>query len=122
MRDAASAGRRRWRHYETPSGRRPTKEFIDGLTVEDRASVLAAMAEVRDVGLAQARHLHGDVYEVRAPGAGVAYRILFAKEGDRGRILLALHAFSKKSQKTPATSLELAQRRLRDWRQRAGYG
>jgi phage-related protein len=118
MREAASAGRRRWRHYETPSGRRPTKEFVDGLTVEDRASVLAAMAEVRDVGLAQARHLRGDVYEVRAPGVGVAYRILFAKEGSRGRILLALHAFSKKSQKTPTGELELALRRLSDWRAR----
>ena len=76
------------------------------------------MAEVRDVGLHQARHLRGDVYEVRAPGFRVTYRLLFAKEGGSGRVLLALHAFSKKSRKTPTGELALALRRLNDWRAR----
>ncbi len=108
----------RWRHYETRRGWRPVREFIGGLSLDDRASVLAAMAEVREIGLRGTRHLRDDVYEVRAQGGRASYRILFANEGAKGRILLALHAFSKQSQKTPAHELELALRRLRDWRSR----
>jgi hypothetical protein len=60
--------KRRWRHYETASGRRPTLEFIRGLSDLDKAAVLAALAHVRDRGVSAARHLEGNVYEVRADG------------------------------------------------------
>lgn len=93
--------RRRWRHYETPSGRKPVLEFIRRLSETDKASVLAAMKEVRDHGTRYARRLDGDIWEVRADGNRVIYRVLFAEEGNRGRVLLALDAFEKKTQKTP---------------------
>ena len=67
----------RWRDYQTASGRRPIKEFLDGLDDEDLASVVAAMREVRQQGMQAARHLEGDIYEVRADGKGVIYRVLF---------------------------------------------
>jgi phage-related protein len=70
-------------------------------------------------GVAAAKHLRGDVYEVRADGDRVALRVLFAQEGKRGQVLLALDAYSKKTQKTPPQTLRLAERRLRDWRSRA---
>jgi hypothetical protein len=54
---AAPERRRRWRDYRTGSGRRPIKEFLEALSDEDRASVLAAMADVRARGLVAARHL-----------------------------------------------------------------
>jgi phage-related protein len=76
------------------------------------------MAEVRDRGLAAARHLEGDIWEVRADGDRAIYRILFAEEGSRGRVLLALEGFKKKTQKTPRPTIELARRRLNDWRRR----
>lgn len=41
----------RWRDYRTRAGRRPVKDFIDGLSDEDAAEVVAAMAEVREEGL-----------------------------------------------------------------------
>jgi hypothetical protein len=44
--------RRRWRGYETAAGRSPVEEFIDGLSDDDAAAVLAGMREVRDRGLA----------------------------------------------------------------------
>jgi phage-related protein len=115
---SASPGlqRRRWRHYETASGRRPTLEFIRGLSDLDKAAVLAAMADVRDRGVSAARHLEGDVYEVRADGERVIYRVIFAREGARNQVLLALVAFKKKTQKTPAAEIRLAKRRLTQWR------
>lgn len=47
------------------------------------------------------------------------YRLLFAPEGRQGQILLALDGFSKKTQKTPPAKIELAEKRLADWRRRA---
>jgi phage-related protein len=110
--------KRRWRDYRTAAGRRPVKEFIDGLSDTDAAAVVAAMRDVRDTGLAAARHLRGDIHEVRADGDRQTYRILFSSEGRRSRVLLALEGFSKKTQKTPPEKIRLAERRLADWRRR----
>ncbi|MFN0088890.1 MAG: type II toxin-antitoxin system RelE/ParE family toxin [Acidimicrobiales bacterium] len=76
------------------------------------------MREVALVGRSAARHLRGDVYEVRVRRSGRAWRLLFSAEGNRQHILLALSGFEKKTQKTPDRELELAEARLRDWRQR----
>jgi len=76
------------------------------------------MKEVATEGLSAARHLRGEIHEVRADGDGVAYRVLFAPEGRRSQVLLALEAFKKKTNKTPVGSIRLAERRLQDWRSR----
>lgn len=110
---------RRWRHYETAAGKWPVLEFIRKVSDSDKAAILAAMREVRREGTRAARHLRGDLFEVRADGERVIYRVLFAREGTRGQILLSLVAFNKKTQKTPPQQIELAARRLRDWRSRA---
>lgn len=69
-------------------------------------------------GLSATRHLRGDIYEVRAVAERASYRVLFAVEGRRGQVLLSLEAFAKKSQKTPVRLIDLAEQRLREWRQR----
>lgn len=112
------AVKHRWRDYRTASGRRPVKDFLDRVGDEDLASVIAAMKEVREQGLQAARHLDGDIYEVRADGRCVIYRILFAPQGKRKQVFLSLEAFKKKTQKTPPEAIRLAKRRLRDWQQR----
>ena len=89
------------------------------LAREDRAEVSAAMRDIRLQGLGVARHVRGDIYEVRASGAQEEYRILFATDGRRSQILLSLEAFSKKTRKTPPPKVDLAERRLADWRRRA---
>lgn len=111
--------RRRWRDYQTARGARPVRDFLRSLSDEDYADVRAAMEDIAEHGLPAARHLRGDVYEVRSSGDRVAYRVLFAAEGVRGQVLLALEAFKKKTQKTPPATIALAQRRLRNWRARA---
>jgi phage-related protein len=116
---ASTTGGRRWRDYRTRGGRRPVKEFIDRLSDADAATLVATMRVVALEGVAPAKHLRGDIYEVRADGDRVALRVLFAQEGKRGQVLLALNVYSKKTQKTPPQTLRLAERRLRDWRSRA---
>lgn len=76
------------------------------------------MKEIREEGLKAARHLDGDIYEVRADGTEVIYRILFAPQGRYKQVLLALEGFKKKTQKTPPKTIQLAKRRLRDWKRR----
>jgi phage-related protein len=122
MSDMAHGGRstrRRWRDYETAAGRRPVRDFLAELTDDEVADIVAAMKEVAAEGLSAARHIEGDIYEVRATSDRQAFRILFAKEGQRGQVLLALEGFSKKQQKLPKRHLDLAKRRLADWRRRA---
>jgi phage-related protein len=108
----------RWRDYRTLSGRRPVRDFLMAVPSADRAAVVAAMEDVAAHGLAAARHLRGDVWEVRADGDRIAYRVLFSAEGARSFIFLALHAFAKRTRRTPPAAIELAERRLADWRAR----
>lgn len=112
------AGGRRWRDYRTSTGGRPIKDFFDELTDEEAAEVAAAMREVRTEGTIAARHLREDIYEVRATAGDRSFRVLFATEGKRSQVLLSLVAFAKKTRRTPLKEIDLAERRLRDWRVR----
>ena len=80
------------------------------------------MKTVRVEGLVAARHLRGDIYEVRVSGMNKAYRILFAAEGRFGHVLLAVHAIEKRTQRTPPREIALAETRLSDWRRRGTSG
>ena len=76
------------------------------------------MLRVRRDGLAVARALGSGLWEVRAWGEAGTFRVIFAPEGRRGTVLLALVAFAKKTAKTPADEIRLARSRLREWRSR----
>lgn len=110
--------RRQWRQYETVSKVRPVKEFLTRarLSQEELVAFAAGMDDVVENGLEAARHLRGDVYEVRVEAPNRSFRLLFSAEARGGHILLALHAFEKRTQKTPTRELELAETRLADWR------
>jgi phage-related protein len=116
-----SPRRRRWRDYATPGGTRPVRDFIDDLDEDDATQVLAAMKDVSVNGLEAARHVRGDIYEVRAPVANATIRILFSVEGTRSLILLALEAFAKTSRETPPQRIRLAESRLASWRARGHH-
>jgi phage-related protein len=110
--------RRRWRDYRTAAGGRPVKAFVDTLTDEEVAAIVAGMKDVCQQGLPAARHLRGDVYEIKAEAPTRSFRLLFSAEGSHGQVLLSLSAFEKRTQRTPPRELELAENRLRDWRRR----
>ena len=112
--------RRQWRDYRTAAGNRPAKEYLDSLPPADRAQVVAAMKDVAERGLEAARHIQGyeGLWEVRAESQTRIYRVIFSPEGHFHHILLALHAFNKKPQRTPREHLRLAAARLADWRRR----
>ncbi|MEO8570611.1 MAG: type II toxin-antitoxin system RelE/ParE family toxin [Chloroflexota bacterium] len=118
-------GRRRrkstWRDYRTAGGGRPVLDEFRKLSDAEYADVRVEMDEVAKEGLVEARHLRGDVYEVRTDtGSGLAVRVLFAEEGKYRKVLLSLRVFKKKTTKTPKNEIDVAEDRLRDWRSRAG--
>src|SRR5687767_1395607 len=92
--------KRHWRFYRTAGSASPVDAFLNGLTAGDKAAVAAGLARVRSEGLVAARHLRGDIYEVRVSGFNRDYRILFATEGRFNQILLAVHAIEKRTQRT----------------------
>lgn len=110
--------KRRWRYYRTSGGACPVEDFLDSLTEADAAAVLAAMKEVQEVGTQVTHFLRDEIYEVRARGKDRIYRVLFSQEGKHDRILLALEGFPKKTDKVPDREIDLAKKRLADWRSR----
>jgi len=94
------------------------KKAIDALTSRERAAIVAGMKDVVERGLVAARHLRGDIYEVRADAPTRSFRLLFAAEGRQGNVLLSLSAFEKRTQRTPPREIEIAEHRLREWRDR----
>src|SRR5205807_9557274 len=110
--------KRQWRDYRTAAGGRPVKSSLDELTDEEVAAVVAGMKEIAAEGLPAAKHLRGDIYEVRADASTRSFRLLFATEGRWSQVLLSLSLFEKRTQRAPQNEIDLAQRRLADWRRR----
>jgi phage-related protein len=112
--------KRRWRDYTTEGGQRPVKDFLMGLDDGQRAAIADAMKEIRQKGQREggARKLRGRIWEVRVDQGEVIHRITFASVSGRGRILLALDGFEKKTRKTPPAKIDLAVKRLKDWEDR----
>ena len=110
--------KRRWRDYRTSSGRRPIKRFIVALPTGDQAAIAAAMKDIQIHGNVSAHHLWGDIYEVGACANKRQYRILFSTEGRSDQVLLSIHAIVKTTRAVPRGDIDLAERRLRDWRSR----
>ncbi len=115
---AGDAGehQRQWQYYRTESGARPVRDYLDSLPEADRVAILAEMGEVRQQGMGAARHLRGEIWEVRASHDTNAYRVLFAPVGRFSQVLLSLESFSKKTPRTPSQKIDVAEQRLADWR------
>ncbi len=118
MVDEGPTYHRQWRDYRSARGARPIRDFLVALPDEDRATIFEEMEHVRKEGTRVARHLRGDIYEMRVTHDNKAYRLLFASVGRFDHILLSLEGFQKKTQRTPLAKMELAERRLADWQRR----
>jgi phage-related protein len=100
--------------YALPSGREPVREWLRDLSAEDRKIVGGDIRDVEfawPIGMPLCRSLGRGLWEVRSTltQARIA-RVLFCEYD--GKMLL-LHAFIKKTQKAPASDLELAVKRKR---------
>ncbi|MBM3519496.1 MAG: type II toxin-antitoxin system RelE/ParE family toxin [Alphaproteobacteria bacterium] len=103
------------RFYELPSGRMPVREWLLELSPEDRRSVGYDIQTVEfgwPIGMPTCRPLGDGLYEVRCGlRGGRIGRVMFCIVNDE---MVLLHAFEKKTQKTPPQDLELARKRRKE--------
>jgi phage-related protein len=105
------------RFWRSATGREPVRDWLNELPRDDQRIIGRDMAKVQfgwPVGLPLCRPLSGGLWEVRSslPSRREA-RVLF---GFHDGMLIAVHAFIKKTQKTPAEALGLARERMKEVR------
>ena len=108
--------------YTDERGRAPVEEFFDTVPDKEFASIQRTLGLLEEFGLQlgspHVRHLEGKLWELRVKTRGKAYRILYFAY--TGQCFILLHAFLKKTKKTPRAELRIAQARLVDFLEREG--
>ncbi|CAN5145437.1 type II toxin-antitoxin system RelE/ParE family toxin [soil metagenome] len=103
------------RFYLTKTGNNPVRDWLIGLPLDDKRVMghdIGAVEYGWPVGMPLCKNLGEGLWEVRSslPSGRIA-RVLFCLfEGE----LLLLHAFIKKTQKTPPADLALARKRQKE--------
>ena len=98
--------------FRTEQNNEPVRDFLKALPLEDKKSVGADIMAVEmlwPIGYPSVRKLDSDLWEVRSNISDKRIcRVLFTVSGKR---MILLHAFIKKSQKTPKDDMELGKKR-----------
>jgi len=101
--------------YRSDTGREPVRMWLKELGADDRRQLGKDIATVEHgwpVGIPLCRSLGGGLWEIRSSlGSSKIARVIFCIA--HGRMVL-LHAFIKKSQKTPAGDLKIARERQKE--------
>jgi len=103
--------------YRTEAGNEPVREWLKSLKREDRKAIGEDVKTAQygwPLGMPLIRKLEPGLWEVRSHIAQGIARILFTV--DEG-VMVLLHGFVKKSQKTPPDDLRTARQRLADLRE-----
>ena len=102
------------RFYRTNGGGEPVREWLKRLSLPARQEIGSDIALVQwrwPIGKPLVDGFGAGLWEVRTSLDGDIYRVLFCCSDST---MVLLHAFKKKSQKTPKQELEIARRRMRD--------
>ena len=104
------------RFYKTPSGRVPAREFIMNLSDADMSCVIDCLHYVEADGVdavgVDFRRIEGKLYELKIRGRDGAYRLFYVTL--KGKIMVILQGYKKKSQKAPIKELDLARKRIKE--------
>jgi phage-related protein len=107
--------------FESGNGRTPVREFLDRLSPDEAAKVTVDLDLLEEfgieLGMPHVRPVRGKLWELRIHGR-LQHRVLYVAV--TGRRLVLLHAFTKKSPKTPLDEIALAERRFAEYRERFG--
>lgn len=98
--------------YQTESGSEPVREWLLTLSRDDRKAIGRDVKTVQfgwPLGMPLVRKLDRDLWEVRSRLDNRIARVVFTVFQD---VIVLLHGFIKKSQKIPATDLDVARKRL----------
>ena len=98
--------------YRTASGQEPVRDWLKQLDPVSRKRIGEDLYTLQlgwPAGMPLARKLAPDLWELRGHIPSGIVRIMFTEEK---KALILLHGFIKKSQKLPASELDLAKARL----------
>ena len=102
------------RFYRSTSGSEPVRDWLKGLSPDVRQEIGSDIQVVQwrwPVGPPLVDGFGAGLYEVRTKVNTNIYRVLFCV---RGSVMVLLHGFQKKAQKTPKRDLDLGRQRQRD--------
>jgi phage-related protein len=101
--------------YRTSSGAEPVRDWLRELSAEDRNAISQDLMRVQyrwPIGMPLCRSLGAGLWEARTHLSNNRIaRVLFFVEGAR---IGVLHGFVKKTQKTPADVIALAEKRVKE--------
>ena len=107
--------------YESESGSCPVIKFLGKLSAPEKDKVAIALEHISTAQF-PASHLFckmvntQDLWEIRIRHNTNIYRLLCFFDGKT--VIVAAHAFQKKTQKTPAQEIRTAQQRRKDYLRR----
>lgn len=103
--------------YASPAGNQPVREWLKDLNETDRLIIGRDVAAVEygwPLGMPLCRPMGLGLYEIRSNiSAGRIARVMFFVSGQD---MVLLHGFVKKTSKTPKSELDLALKRMRDYK------
>ena len=109
------------RFYRTPGGTAPVRDWLRGLTDKARRQIgwdIGLVQERWPIGRPLVGKLGGGLCEVRTTFDKNEYRVFFYIEREQAVVvhstMVLVHGIHKKTQKTPAADLALAQRRMKE--------
>ncbi len=106
------------RFFKTKADSEPVREWLKSLSAAERKTIGEDIKTVQfgwPLGMPLVAHIGGDIWEVRIRLDTRIARVLFAMDGN---VMVLLHGFIKKQQKTPTPDLDIAKDRLKQLRGR----
>ncbi len=102
--------------YRTGFGNSPIEKFIKSLPKSDQARFAEIYEGILQYGFhcprAVFKVIEGKLWEIKFKARGGGYRVLYVVID--GENMIWLHAFKKKTQKTPRRDIEIAKKRMRE--------
>lgn len=104
--------------YKDEKGNSPVEDFLDKLELLNNPlykKTLKGIAKLKERFYHQepfSKYLESGLWELRTRAGTDILRIVYTFQ--KGRMIILLHVFVKKQQKTPAKELEIARKRLKE--------
>jgi phage-related protein len=102
--------------YVDGRGRIPVLEFMRTLSDREAGKCYAYMRLLGEqgntLGSNYIRHIDGNLWEFRPEFGGQEFQYFYFMM--RGHTIMFVHAFKKKTRKTPATEIEIARKRMEE--------
>lgn len=104
--------------YKTESGKCPVEDFLESLSSKQAQKVTWVLSLIEELPTIPSKYFKklvstDDLWEVRVNYSGEIFRLLGFFDGSQ--LIVLNHAFQKKTQKTPRTAIQVAQKRKQEY-------